>query len=155
MILIINIGKSNNINKFWVGIVTRQGHINQVWIRAKIFMRIRIRIRILGVSGEGLGVRENEFFFWVFITFQMILNNGCLKSEQKKWNCLHCTSPTLQNNEYSFISYLFVRIRIRKFMRIRIRIRAGQKHADPADPDPKPWYIRMKINKSNSFCYII
>ena len=30
MILIINIGNSNNINKFWVGIFTRQGHINQV-----------------------------------------------------------------------------------------------------------------------------
>ena len=24
---------------------------------------------------------------------------------------------------------------------MRIRIRAGQKHADPADPDPKPWKI--------------
>ena len=29
-ILIINISNSNNINKFWVGIFTRQGHINQV-----------------------------------------------------------------------------------------------------------------------------
>ena len=35
----------------------------------------------------------------------MILNNGCLKSEQKKWNCLHCTSPTLQNNDL-FIHFL-------------------------------------------------
>ena len=24
---------------------------------------------------------------------------------------------------------------------MRIRIRAGQKHADPADPDPKPWFL--------------
>ena len=24
---------------------------------------------------------------------------------------------------------------------MRIRIRTGQKHADPADPDPKPWYF--------------
>ena len=40
----------------------------------KIFMRIRI----LGVKGK------NDFFFIVFFTFQMILNNGCLKSEQKK-----------------------------------------------------------------------
>ena len=30
-ILIINISNSNNINKFWVGIFTRQGHINQVY----------------------------------------------------------------------------------------------------------------------------
>ena len=28
-----------------------------------------------------------------------------LKSEQKKWNCLHCTSPTLQNNDL-FIHFL-------------------------------------------------
>ena len=31
MILIINIGNSNNINKFWFDIFTRQGHINQVY----------------------------------------------------------------------------------------------------------------------------
>ena len=31
MILVINIGNSNNLNKFWVGIFTRQGHINQVY----------------------------------------------------------------------------------------------------------------------------
>ena len=30
--LIINISNSNNINKFWVGIFTRQGHINQVYL---------------------------------------------------------------------------------------------------------------------------
>ena len=30
-ILIINISNSNNLNKFWVGIFTRQGHINQVY----------------------------------------------------------------------------------------------------------------------------
>ena len=30
-ILITNISKSNNLNKFWVGIITRQGHINQVY----------------------------------------------------------------------------------------------------------------------------
>ena len=30
-ILIINISNSNNINKFWVGIFTRQDHINQVY----------------------------------------------------------------------------------------------------------------------------
>ena len=29
-ILIINISNSNYLNKFWVGIFTRQGHINQV-----------------------------------------------------------------------------------------------------------------------------
>ena len=28
---IINISNSNNLNKFWVGIFTRQGHINQVY----------------------------------------------------------------------------------------------------------------------------
>ena len=50
----------------------------------------------------------------------MILNNGCLKSEQKKWNCLHCTSPTLQNND------LFI-----PFLSFFARIRTGQKHADP------------------------
>ena len=31
MILNINISKSNNLNKFWVGIFTRQGDINQVY----------------------------------------------------------------------------------------------------------------------------
>ena len=31
MILSINISNSNNLNKFWVGIFTRQGQINQVY----------------------------------------------------------------------------------------------------------------------------
>jgi len=31
MILSINISNSNNLNKFWVYIFTRQGHINQVY----------------------------------------------------------------------------------------------------------------------------
>ena len=31
MVLSINISKSNNPNKFWVGIFARQGHINQVY----------------------------------------------------------------------------------------------------------------------------
>ena len=31
MILSINISNSNNLNKFWVSIFTRQGHINQVY----------------------------------------------------------------------------------------------------------------------------
>ena len=30
-ILVTNISNSNNLNKFWVGIFTRQGHINQVY----------------------------------------------------------------------------------------------------------------------------
>ena len=30
-IQIINISNSNNLNKFWVGISTRQGHIKQVY----------------------------------------------------------------------------------------------------------------------------
>ena len=30
-ILITNISNSNNLNKFWVGIFGRQGHINQVY----------------------------------------------------------------------------------------------------------------------------
>ena len=30
-ILIIKISNSNNLNKFWVAIFTRQGHINQVY----------------------------------------------------------------------------------------------------------------------------
>ena len=30
-ILITNISNSNNLNKFWVGIFTHQGHINQVY----------------------------------------------------------------------------------------------------------------------------
>ena len=34
--------------------------------------------------GEGLGVKGKYEFFLVFFTFQMILNNGCLKSELKK-----------------------------------------------------------------------
>ena len=36
MILIINIGNSNTLNKFWVGIFTRQGHISQVYWTAVI-----------------------------------------------------------------------------------------------------------------------
>ena len=31
MILSINISNINNLNKFWVGIFNRQGHINQVY----------------------------------------------------------------------------------------------------------------------------
>ena len=31
-ILITNISNGNNLNKFWVGIFTRQGHINQVYL---------------------------------------------------------------------------------------------------------------------------
>ena len=30
-ILITNISNSNNLNKFWVGIFTRQGHVNQIY----------------------------------------------------------------------------------------------------------------------------
>ena len=30
-VLITNISNSNNLNKFWVGILTRQGHMNQVY----------------------------------------------------------------------------------------------------------------------------
>ena len=30
-IYILNISNSNNLNNFWVGIFTRQGHINQVY----------------------------------------------------------------------------------------------------------------------------
>ena len=37
-----------------------------------------------GIRGKGLGVKGKNDFFLVFFTFQMILNNGCLKSEQKK-----------------------------------------------------------------------
>ena len=37
-----------------------------------------------GIRGRGLGVKGKINFFGVFFTFQMILNNGCLKSEQKK-----------------------------------------------------------------------
>ena len=37
-----------------------------------------------GIRGRGLGVNGKNYFFLVFFTFQMILNNGCLKSEQKK-----------------------------------------------------------------------
>ena len=29
--LSINMSNSNNLNKFWIGIFTRQGHINQVY----------------------------------------------------------------------------------------------------------------------------
>ena len=37
-----------------------------------------------GIRGRGLGVKGKNDFFLVFFTFQMILNNGGLKSEQKK-----------------------------------------------------------------------
>ena len=30
-ILITNISNSNNLNKFWFGVSTRQGHVNQVY----------------------------------------------------------------------------------------------------------------------------
>ena len=62
----------------------------------------------------------------------MILNNGCLKSEQKKWNCLHCTSPTLQNNDL-FIHFLTFLPGSGSGLGKNRRIRA--------DPDPKPWYL--------------
>ena len=63
----------------------------------------------------------------------MILNNGCLKSEQKKWNCLHCTSPTLQNNDL-FIHFLTFWPGSGSGQGKNMRIRA-----DPdSDPNPKP-----------------
>ena len=65
-----------------------------------------------------------------------------LKSEQK-WNCLHCTSPTLQNYDL-FIPFFTFLARNRKFMRIRIR--TGQKHADL---DPKPWNICILFRSVN------
>ena len=37
-----------------------------------------------GIRGRGVGVKGKNDFFLVFFTFQMILNNGGLKSEQKK-----------------------------------------------------------------------
>ena len=37
-----------------------------------------------GIQGRGLGVKGKNDCFLVFFTFQMILNNGGLKSEQKK-----------------------------------------------------------------------
>ena len=54
-----------------------------------------------------------------------------LKSEQKEWNCLHCTSQTLQNFDL-FISFLSFSARIRGRIRIFLRIRLP-------DPDPKHW----------------
>ena len=30
-ILVINIGNRDNLNKFWAGIFTHQGHMNQVY----------------------------------------------------------------------------------------------------------------------------
>ena len=64
-------------------------------------------------------------FLGVFFTFQMILNNGCLKSEQKKWNCLHCTSPTLQNNDLFiyFLTFLPGSGQGKNMRILRIRIR--------------------------------
>ena len=37
-----------------------------------------------GIRGRGVGVKGKIIFLLVFFTFQMILNNGGLKSEQKK-----------------------------------------------------------------------
>ena len=37
-----------------------------------------------GIRGRGLAVKGKNEFFLCFFTFQMILNKGCLKSEQKK-----------------------------------------------------------------------
>ena len=34
---------------------------------------------------------------------------------------------------------------------MRIRIRAGQKHADPADPDPKPWKKVAQLLRCQTF----
>ena len=36
-----------------------------------------------GIRGRGLGLKGKNDFFLVFFTFQMILNNRCLKSELK------------------------------------------------------------------------
>ena len=77
----------------------------------------------------------------------MILNNGCLKSEQKKWNCLHYTSPTLQNNDLfiHFLTFLPGSGSANlcgsgsgqaKNMRIR------------ADPDPKPCWRQNPYSAS-------
>ena len=46
--------------------------------------------------------KTGEFFFSFFSRFRLFLTT---ESEQKKWNCLHCTSPTLQNNDL-FIHFL-------------------------------------------------
>ena len=41
MILIINIDNSNNINEFWVGIFTQNGHINQVYKQELVTALVR------------------------------------------------------------------------------------------------------------------
>ena len=38
---------------------------------------------------------------------------------------------------------------------MRIRIRAGQKHADPADPDPDPKPCTHLITGEARICYVI
>ena len=78
MFLSINISNSDNINKFWVGIFSRQGHINEVYLRGvselvseKGSQRsdsgpIKIKYEQSGQMGEGKGAkRENN-----------MLNNG-------------------------------------------------------------------------------
>ena len=72
-----------------------------------------------GYPGEGGGGKgKNDFFFWVFFTFQMILNNGGWSLNRR--NEIVC--KILQNYDL-FIPFL-------TFL-ARIRIRPGQKHADP------------------------
>ena len=65
-----------------------------------------------------------------------------LKSEQKKWNCLHCTSPTLQNLFIPFLSFL-ARIQIRIFF-------CGSGSANSCGPGPgKNMRIRIRNNALN------
>ena len=65
----------------------------------------------------------------------MILNNGCLKSEQKKWNCLHCTSLTLQDNDNLLSGY----------PTDIWRMTGGYPPSEPRVPEAEVWTEEMKL----------
>ena len=61
-----------------------------------------------------------------------------LKTEQKKWNCLHCTSPTLQNYDlFIFLSFTFWP-GYGSANLCRSGSEPGKNIRISADPDPKP-----------------
>ena len=90
-----------------------------------------------GYSGEGAGGKGKNDFFWVFFHVSDDSNNGCLKSEQKKWNCLHYTSPTLQNNDL-FIHFLTFLPGSGSANLCGSGSGQGENMRIRADPDPKP-----------------
>ena len=86
---------------------------------------------LINTKTDGIcNLRKIYNYRWLGRRISALRTAGFLKSEQKKWNCLHCTST--QQNYDLFIPFLTFLARF--WIRIFLRIRTGQKHTDP---DPK------------------